>query len=82
MPANAKSQAIIGNMAYCDVLLDPGYLCQCTDLPNSSGCDSVLLIVDPLAKQKTIQWAPVLARQLLDNILRLHGLPSEIVLDR
>lgn len=58
------------------------------DLPRSNGYDSVLVVVDRLTKQahfiladKT-DTASDLARQFLENIFRLHGLPSDIVSDR
>lgn len=59
-----------------------------TDLPPSSGFDSILVVADRFTKQahfiraNKTDDARILARQFLDNIFRLHGLPSDIVSDR
>ena len=59
-----------------------------TDLPISSGYDSVLVVVDRLTKQthfiraNKTDSAPTLGKQFLENIFRIHGLPSDIVSDR
>lgn len=59
-----------------------------TDLPNSSGSDSILVVVDRLTKMghfipcnKTIT-AKVTADLYIKNIVRLHGIPRNIVSDR
>jgi hypothetical protein len=59
-----------------------------TDLPNSEGFDSILVVIDRFTKmghfipcRKTIT-APELAKLFLTNIFRLHGLPLDIVSDR
>lgn len=58
------------------------------DLPRSDGFDSILVVVDRMTKQahfiradKT-DTASDLAQQFLENIFRIHGLPSDIVSDR
>jgi len=58
------------------------------DLPSSNGYDSVLVFVDRFMKMchliaclKTTD-APEFARLLLDNVIRLHGIPEAIVSDR
>jgi transposase InsO family protein len=59
-----------------------------TDLPRSSGFNCILVVADRLTKQahficaKKTDDARTLARQYLDNIFRLHGLPTDIVSDR
>jgi transposase InsO family protein len=59
-----------------------------TDLPLSDGYNGILVIVCRLTKQahfiaahKT-DTSPDLARQFLDNIFRIHGIPEDIVSDR
>ncbi|CAO3619736.1 unnamed protein product [Cunninghamella blakesleeana] len=59
-----------------------------TDLPVSNGFDSILVIVDRLTKmghfipcKKTINSEET-ASLYIQNILRLHGLPKDIVSDR
>ena len=46
-------------------------------LPKSSGADSILVVVDRLTKMSHF-----LARLLMQNVFRLHGLPDDIVSDR
>ena len=59
-----------------------------TDLPRSAGYNAVLVVADRLTKQahfikaKTTDDSRILARQYLDNVFRLHGLPTDIVSDR
>jgi transposase InsO family protein len=59
-----------------------------TDLPRSAGFNAILIVVDRLTKMahfipaKDTDDSRVLARQFMDNIFRLHGLPQDIVSDR
>jgi hypothetical protein len=64
-----------------------------TDLPPSLGpdgrtCDSIATFVDMLTKQahfvrcNKVITAPQLAQLFLDNVYRLHGIPSKLVSDR
>jgi hypothetical protein len=59
-----------------------------TDLPKSGGYNAILAVVDRLTKEahfipaRKSDSAQVLAQQFLENIFRLHGLPSDIVSDR
>ena len=52
------------------------------------GHDSITVFVDRLTKMvhlapgKTTDDAPTVARQFLNNVFRLHGLPNEIISDR
>ena len=58
------------------------------DLPRSHGFNAVLVVVDRMTKMthfiksNTTDDARTLARQFLDNIFRVHGLPNDIVSDR
>jgi hypothetical protein len=59
-----------------------------TDLPDSQGFDSILVVVDRFTKMahfipctKTITGEGT-AKLLLNHVFRLHGLPSDIVSDR
>jgi len=57
-------------------------------LPNSSGFDAILVIVDRFTKlahfvpANTTDNARTLARHFLRNVFRLHGLPDHIISDR
>jgi transposase InsO family protein len=59
-----------------------------TDLPRSAGFNGILVIADRLTKQahfiraKNTDDSRTLAKQYLENIFRLHGLPTDIVSDR
>ena len=58
------------------------------DLPRSEGFNAILVVCDRMTKQahfikaKKTDDARTLARQFLDNIFRLHGIPKDIVSDR
>lgn len=58
------------------------------DLPFSRGHNAILVVVDRHSKQahfipaRTTDTASDLARQFVDRIYRLHGLPADIVSDR
>jgi hypothetical protein len=59
------------------------------ELPPSQGYDSIMVFVDRFTKQAhfvpyTAKGfdAPLLAQMFRQNILRLHGIPSDIVSDR
>lgn len=58
------------------------------DLPVSNGYDSIFVVVDRFTKQAHFirahkdDTAPTLAKHFLENIFRLHGLPTDIVSDR
>lgn len=57
-------------------------------LPKSSGKDSILVVIDRYTKYAhffTLTYpysASQIAQVFLDNICKLHGLPSSIVSDR
>lgn len=62
-----------------------------TGLPESEGCNAVLVVVDRLSKQRHYiackaaeegTTAEETARMLYRNVWRLHGLPQTIVSDR
>lgn len=59
-----------------------------TDLPEASGYNSILVVVDRLTKAacfiraRKTDTAKTLASQFTENIFRLHGLPKDIVSDR
>ena len=59
-----------------------------TDLPSSNGYSCILVVVDRLTKMchlvpfKNIPSAVETAHAFVDNIVRLHGLPSSIISDR
>ena len=59
-----------------------------TGLPTSDGFNAIWVVVDRLSKMahyipcKTDLDAEGLARLFIDNIFRLHGLPTSIVSDR
>jgi hypothetical protein len=60
-----------------------------TDLQETSGFNSVLVVVDRFTKMthfipcsKTISGMETAKFLLLTNILHLHGLPDEIIIDR
>jgi hypothetical protein len=59
-----------------------------TDLPLSATYDAILVVADRFTKQahfikaNKTDDARTLARQFLDNIFRIHGLPNDIVSDR
>jgi hypothetical protein len=57
-------------------------------LPKSNGYDAIYVVIDRLTKQGhfiptiTAVDAPGVAQLFVDNIVRLHGVPSEIISDR
>lgn len=57
-------------------------------LPKSEGCDTIMVVVDRYSKYahfiplSHLFSATTVARVFLDNIYKLHGLPSSIVSDR
>ena len=59
-----------------------------TKLPRCQGKDTILVVIDYMSKMghfialKNIPSARDLARIFLDNIIKLHGLPSVIISDR
>ena len=59
------------------------------ELPRSNiGNESIWVIVDRLTKSahfipvKSTRTAPILARLFLKNVVRLHGIPSNIISDK
>jgi len=59
-----------------------------TDLPESNGYDSILVLIDRLTKMSHFipyhktTTAPQFAKLFIKNIVRLHELPDSIVSDR
>ena len=59
-----------------------------TQLPKSQGKDTILVVVDSFSKMghfialKGLPTAKGLATIFIDHIVRLHGLPSEVISDR
>ena len=60
-----------------------------TDLPvTPSGYNAIVVVVDRLSKMvhlmptKTTVTAPALAKLFFDQVLRLHGVPEDLVSDR
>ena len=57
-------------------------------LPQCSGYDSVLTFTDRatkmvhLVKARSTDDAPIIARQFLHHVVRLHGLPRSLLSDR
>jgi hypothetical protein len=58
------------------------------ELPKSEGCDVILVVVDRFSKYahffalKHPFSAHSVAKVMLDNIVKLHGVPKSIVSDR
>jgi hypothetical protein len=57
------------------------------ELPESQGCTNIMVVVDRLTKMRHFTacpniTAPSIARQFLNDVWKLHGLPDTIVSDR
>lgn len=57
-------------------------------LPKSFGKDTILVVVDKLTKYCHLvalshpYTAPTVAQSVLDNVVKLHGVPNAIIFDR